>query len=1154
MSTRPIVSTQLPLDGIARPGQYLVLVADAPIAYAYGQIKLANGLAAANARLTTPSLGVRDLTRIDGLFVLPVPSKPAAPFTLVPRSQATGDGAAYAAASAPEAEAFVNVGALTLTAQPPRLQSVSPADGAQVDAGAIVIQAAFDVPLDGASLAGGIRVMNVTTNAAVAGTVSLNGATIARFTPAQSLRPGSRYTITIAPTMRSASGAAFARTATSQFTVRALAGNANIRPERIFITIPDAAGKSTIRGAAGALPSGAIALAVRRGAFFIESYTTTAAADGSFSFDAGHRHASDRITLDDAIDLEVLDSVSRAIIAVLPLTPFSTADGRGFLAPPDRESIFTSVDGIRVTVPAGAFDTTTLVSVAPAQKAAFADVPKFDAELSYATSVEITFEGVAKKALDLEMPVPAGFDASGRDWLLGYLGQSVRGPRVMIAHVMRVENGMFKTGLAPSANATSGNARRVQTNAAIFGEELQQYLAKIRRSGIYATVNLSVPGAGLAAGFIQGLQGAYDMFWNTLESLYAPYFYVADNHGKIVIPIITGKPFTIVGVDAGTGLEAFSKVYDPIAPGDPGAAVSLPNPYPDRVGPYPLFGTPFRIETLDVEVENVALRSIADFTVTLSGGNITATTTLAADVGVAMFNATKGTIDRSRAGGLAVEGALGDRIVLLVERRDVDPNSTLSIVFSEPLGLPSGSDEAIEDYLRTVIKVETRSATATEFAPITGTLRLRADSGGRRVLIETPASLSRGNRYRISIDPSLADLAGLTIGQTRNADGNVVGGLTQPLYLELGVRAPGDLRASFDIDAGGIRDQALNGNVLFVTALDGGVFAYDVADPAGMGPDTKPLGRVSGGATSFWGIASDHHGRIYTTGLGGLFGSIQSFRLEDFLPTPQSAGTTREVPVRAGATVSWFPGASAGLGIDSRVIAGDRPEAIPRKIQILLQDNDAAFDSRAAFKAGAGATSTSTSGELEVMNVDLARDADLAYATQRITVENTTLDMRWSADATLTEPAHIIGIVARANDRLRVIRNRATYGVVSLFRLRRRRLRPQRHGLERQLARHVRAHPRRRAPHRRQDARRMRPADARRHPRPDLHPRRDDPHASRLDRAPRLRPRRQPRRPRPHHPAADERARRQRPLRRAHAVRPPLPQPLLPPRRAGRGV
>ncbi len=68
-----------------------------------------------------------------------------------------------------------------------------------------------------------------------------------------------------------------------------------------------------------------------------------------------------------------------------------------------------------------------------------------------------------------------------------------------------------------------------------------------------------------------------------------------------------------------------------------------------------------------------------------------------------------------------------------------------------------------------------------------------------------------------------------------------------------------------------------------------------------------------------------------------------------------------------------------------------------------------------------------------MLELDVARDAARPYATQRITVENVTLDMRWSADATVNQPARISGIVARVNDRLRVIRNVMTYGVISLF-------------------------------------------------------------------------------------------------------------------------
>ncbi|HEY6213805.1 MAG TPA: Ig-like domain-containing protein, partial [Vicinamibacterales bacterium] len=69
-TTKPIVSTELPLDGLVREGRYLVLTPDAPIAYAYGQVRTAAGVAIPGARVTADALGVRDLARLDGRFVI----------------------------------------------------------------------------------------------------------------------------------------------------------------------------------------------------------------------------------------------------------------------------------------------------------------------------------------------------------------------------------------------------------------------------------------------------------------------------------------------------------------------------------------------------------------------------------------------------------------------------------------------------------------------------------------------------------------------------------------------------------------------------------------------------------------------------------------------------------------------------------------------------------------------------------------------------------------------------------------------------------------------------------------------------------------------------------------------------------------------------
>ena len=49
--------------------------------------------------------------------------------------------------------------------------------------------------------------------------------------------------------------------------------------------------------------------------------------------------------------------------------------------------------------------------------------------------------------------------------------------------------------------------------------------------------------------------------------------------------------------------------------------------------------------------------------------------------------------------------------------------------------------------------------------------------------------------------------------------------------------------ATFNLTAGGVRDLAMNGNVLFVSALEAGVLAFDASNPAAMG-NALPFART----------------------------------------------------------------------------------------------------------------------------------------------------------------------------------------------------------------------------------------------------------------------------------------------------------------------
>jgi RHS repeat-associated protein len=1087
-TTQAIDRSQLPLDGIVREGRYVLLVAERPIALATGTLRLGEGGRFLDkARVSPNDLGVTDLTRGDGIYSVPVLSAPEAPFRLVPRHVSTGDGATYTHPSAPAANAVIRVD-LVLAPQPPALVAVNVLDATNNNAAlsgatlatnislATTVRVTFDRNLDASSSNASTITVSNANGANASGATTFDGAhgLTWTLTAGARLQPKTTYTVRIAP-VRGTNGSS-GTGGTYAFETVAELRNAEVHAERIRITIPDANGKSRVIGTAGALPTGWQAVAIRRGVDFIERYQATAAADGSFSFDLGQGAPRDRIAITDLIDLQAINTAGN-IAAIIPLTPFVSEDGRAFVARPDAPSHFVSVDGIALDVEEGTFDVPTLVTLAREEKSAFAAVPHLDDEVNFVSAVRLQFEGTAHKRMQLSVPVPDGTSAAGRNFILAERGQSTRGPRLFAIDTVRLDGSTLTTAPAAASalRLAASSIGDIRTNATLTGDQIKKYLYGLTHSGIFMFLDIRVPSAGSVGwAVMDAFQTSYELFWSTLASFYVPDIYMTERGGRVIIPIITGKPFTVVGVDASTGLTAFTKAYNPIVIGDPGAAVIIDNPQKNASGPYPVFGTPFRVEIVDLSAADTDIESVRNFKLRLEHDRVELTAgeePLDRDVAVQMLDVTNGRFVAGTAGSaLTLEAKLGDRIVLLVAEENIDPSTSLSVVFSEAIYVQGDTADQIDHFLHDQFVLE-RAAIPAEgqsprFTDITDQARFEVDSGGRRITITLSSSLARDSIYRLTLKQSLADRAGtvdapqagLKLGQSteeHNGERTVIGG-GNDLVLEMRVRKPGGTIASFDIrqsenaSFGMVRDLALNGNLLFVTALDGGVLAYDTADPASLdGADgTQPLpialvrGRESddSGSVDYWGIATDPHGRVYVTGQTAATGFLRSYRIEDFLKAGQSAQSEcSQIPhvvckAKSSALISWRLGYSSSLGITSETFLSDRPESIPRKVQLLLQDDEQSYDGLEAFKSATGATEArSFPSGVKELKVTLARDPNNQYLVQRITVENETLDMRWSADATPASPASIENIIARAGDRIRVKRNRTTYGVVSHY-------------------------------------------------------------------------------------------------------------------------
>ncbi len=1064
-TTRSLSTAELPLDGIVRAGRYVILTADAPIAYAWGQVHAGNATAPAlpNARVTagtgkpmSAALGVTDLTRPGGVFVVPVAATPAAQFSLIARTDATGDGDVTLGAAVPAAGAFVPFGVLPLTAPPLASPVINPADGSTITVDAAFgPQAVFATNIDSTSVTNGITITNLTSGHTLAGTTTAAGAVVS-FHTNEKLEAGSSYVLTVAATIRSASGRLFGRNAVSHFSTYMIPpSNTTIHPEKIRITIPDANGISTVIGAAGALPTGDQALAVRRGLAFINSPQATVTGDGSFQFTAGDG-VSDIISTTDVIDLQVIDSVSHSIVAIVPLTPFVTADGTGFLAPVGVTTTFTAAAplGVTVTVPAGAFAVPTLVRLTATAPSDFANVPNLASELHLNGGVRIDFDGIAQKPLELTIPAPAGTSITPQ-YFLGMLGQSTRGPRIEIVDTLRLVGGNFTTTLDPSSATVRISSIGTHAQSTFpTPADVKAILARVTRPAAYTPIDMSI-GVGWAE--VTGASDAAEIFWDSISSLFISSYTLSRNLGRALIPVAANRPFTVVGVDASTGLQAFTKVYSGFASGDPAGAVVLDPVDDNDTGPMPTFASPARIESVEVPPVGVTLTSVRNLSITYSNGRATIAwvpPTPAPKTLVEVFNPSRGVspaaVDISSAPIPPIVAQPGDRLFITITEHDVDPDSSVTISFNKRMNVGGATDEAsITQFLKTLIIVKTddEDQPSLQAAEVTEQVKFNADSDAHRITLTFGGALQLGKRYSITLKKNMTDASGMLLGQSR-VGGQLTSGLNSDLKLQFTVRKPGGLLATNTLIAGSvIHDMSLNGNLALVAAGDGGIQAFDISDPANLAnqpplsafincdwnPATNTFTPCGFG---YWAVASDHHGRIITTGMSGQLGALKTFRIRDFIqPTQLDVADLPRVALDkqvGGTPISWTPGINSLMPIGSEILLSDKPEAIPRRVQILLQDDDVKLSRAALITKYRGGTPIDLGNGYQKLTLQITPDQP-AYQSQTITIENRTLKLRWSVDVPRNQSKSLAGIVAGPNDDLHVYVNRTTYAVVSLF-------------------------------------------------------------------------------------------------------------------------
>src|SRR6266446_8690813 len=106
--------------------------------------------------------------------------------------------------------------------------------------------------------------------------------------------------------------------------------------------------------------------------------------------------------------------------------------------------------------------------------------------------------------------------------------------------------------------------------------------------------------------------------------LFVSAFTLGEKRGSALVPVAANKPFSVVGVDASTGLQSFAKLYDVnLAPGGPIGSPALPSPVDNAAGPYPVYASPARIELVDVPDAGITIASVRGLLLTAGANGLT---------------------------------------------------------------------------------------------------------------------------------------------------------------------------------------------------------------------------------------------------------------------------------------------------------------------------------------------------------------------------------------------------------------------------------------------------------------------------------------------------------------------------------------------------
>ncbi|MCP4545334.1 MAG: Ig-like domain-containing protein, partial [bacterium] len=805
--------------------------------------------------------------------------------------------------------ASLNPGAIAtadITVAPvgPTVVALTPADGAinQLVGSNVIVR--FSETLAGTSVSSqtlSLELANARgepTGALISGTVSLVNGTDVVFEPTRPLPPGRTFVAHFNGDVYDLGGVFFGggRFSWTFSTSADVASGAGIDFAKIRLEIP-INGVAQIIGEPGALPTvaGGNPWAVKpsvEGETDPVLETTNAATDGSFSCTVGHP-PDYPVEIADTIWLSVIDPAGNEA-ARFRLGLFVTADGNGFLAPANRDSTFTTSEGITVDVPEGAFSEPTVVTVSTLDSTLGVDTPQGMALGAY---VRVDFPGEANETLRLTVPAPADAPIGARV----FIGDSISLPWGRKLRLLSVGEVIESGGLPVLSNHPSlqpepfidGAGNKVLDNDAQTCQDVRdEGLSECFIGVLLAELRFAADAAfyfdlgaewSLGFGQLNGLAQSAQIISMALEGAWVFKPEPRNWDGQYVLPILLNQPFEIVSRDVAAGWVLGRQDYEPVL--NPGGMFGLgilavddgppllvgARPF-DLIGfSRPRLGSTSRLR-LEIQAEGkpggFTLNQHQDFQLS-EGSTISVFEISQPDQPEVLQGPT------SLCGGASPfnKPLVGRRALLVLGSGDIDPAGLLSLEFQFNRQL-TGMDDLPASEVGTLTDLgPTDLCGGGSHTDIP--LRLELSKDKSRLIFRLVGALPPGHLFEFKLTAGKITSAGRWYPSSAPSEFRFA---TRP--------QPGDSVADMDLGGNGpsgVSDLLQLGNLVMVATGEGELVAIDVSKTTeGSGAGSfEPHAVMDGAYESIRSLATDGHNRVFFNAKMGATWGVRAVRMED---------------------------------------------------------------------------------------------------------------------------------------------------------------------------------------------------------------------------------------------------------------------------------